>query len=298
MSEVTLFTVSGLLNKKALAPKKGKEDTARRIGKVRRFVFHPTEKRVIGFIVKRPDAALMFHRPDMFVALDRAQVGEEGVLVRLSSDATDQKACARLGVEWPKCLLWLGMEIVTEDGESLGRVGDITFEWETGKVRHIRRNEGATARWLLGVEEVPASMIHGFRFGVGSRMADYQNEDAGNDGGEEVPQEDVENCGAIVVANEVRELDSQGGLAEKAGAASMRAVATGKQAVAKVKEQGVEAVAKAKEKTGVSTENLGEKAGEALNKGAFVTGRQLGRAKGMFADFMDEYRKARDGEGE
>ena len=43
-------------------------------------------------------------------------------------------------------------------------------------------------------------------------------------------------------------------------------------------------------------DNLGEKAGDALNKGAFATGRQIGRAKGMFADFMDEYRKARNGE--
>ena len=301
MSDNNLLSVGSLLNKKVYAPRKGKEDASRRIGKVRRFVFHPTEKRVIGVIVKRPDLALMFHRPDQFIAIDRLEVVEDGLIADLSGAASDQAACKRLGVDWAKCLLWLGMEIVTEDGQTLGRVGDITFEPTTGRVVSIRRNEGATARWLLGVEEVPARMIRGFRFGVGSKMADYQNEDAGGEG-DEVSAEDEENFGAIVVSNDVRELDPQGGLAEKAGAASVRAAQKGKDALSKVKDQGAEVAEKAKEvareKTGVTMENIGERAGEAINKGAFATGRQLGRAKGMFGDFLDEYRKARDGDGE
>lgn len=300
MSEDNLLSVGSLLNKKVYVQHKRGEDTYRRIGKVRRFVFHPTEKRVIGVIVKRPDLALMFHRPDQFIAIDRIEVVEEGLIAELSQAATDQAACKRLGVEWEKCLLWLGMEIVTEDGQVLGRVGNIVFEPVTGRVVSIRRNEGATARWLLGVEEVPASMIRGFRFGIGSKMADYQNEDAGGEGEDAIGDE--ENYGAIVVSNAVMDLDPQGGLAEKAGVASVRAAQKGKEAFAKVKEQGAEVASKAKdaalEKTGVSVDNLGEKAEEALNKGAFATGRQLGRAKGMFAGFVDEYRKARNGDEE
>jgi len=45
-------------------------------------------------------------------------------------------------------------------------------------------------------------------------------------------------------------------------------------------------------------EDWGEKAEDALNRGAYATGRQIGRAKGMFGDFLSEYRKARDGEDE
>lgn len=298
MSAGTLLNARDLIDKKVFAPHKRKEDTNRRIGKVRRFVFHPTEKRVIGFIVKRPDVALMFHRPDLFVAIDRARVTDEGVFVDLTDDATDRKACERLGVEWPKCLLWLGMQVVTEDGEALGRVGDIAFEPRTGKVASIRRDEGLTARWLLGVEEIPADMIRGFRFGVGSRMADYQNDEGGGAGGDadEPAEEDAENNGAIIVANGVRDLDPQGGFAEKAGAASVRAVHKGKEAVAKAKVQGAELATKAKEKAAPQLDGFGEKAEDALNKGAYATGRQIGRAKGMFADFMDEYRKARDGD--
>ena len=73
MSEETFLSIGELLNKKVFVAHKKKEDTYRRIGKVRRFVFHPTEKRVIGFIMKRPDMALMFHRPDQFVAIDRIE---------------------------------------------------------------------------------------------------------------------------------------------------------------------------------------------------------------------------------
>ena len=301
MSEEALLSISELLNKKVFVAHKKKEDTYRRIGKVRRFVFHPTEKRVIGFIMKRPDMAMMFHRPDQFVAIDRIEVVEGGVIVEDAPDSFDQKACRRFGVEWAKCLLWLGMEIVTESGESLGRVGDVFFEPQTGRVVCLRRDEGATARWILGVEEVPASMIRGFRFGVGSQMADYENDEAGAEE-DDTPEEEVENFGAIVVLDAVRDLDSHGGLAEKAGAASVRAANKGKEALNRAKEQGVEMAEKAKEaareKTGVTVENLGEKAGDALNKGAFATGRQIGRAKGMFAGFMDEYRKARNGEDE
>ena len=298
MSEEALLSIGELLNKKVFVAHKRKEDTYRRIGKVRRFVFHPTEKRVIGFIMKRPDMALMFHRPDQFVAIDRIEVVEGGIIVEDAPDSYDQKACQRFGAEWAKCLLWLGMEIVTESGETLGRVGDVVFEPGTGRVVSVRRDEGAAARWLLGVEEVPAALLSGFRFGVGSRMADYQNDEAGAEAQDE-PEREIENHGAIVVSDEVRNLDSHGGLAEKAGMASVRAANKGKEAFAKVKGQGAEVAEKAKdlarEKTGVSMDNIGEKAGDALNRGAFATGRQIGRAKGMFADFMDEYRKARDG---
>ncbi len=303
MSAETLLTISGLLNKRVYARKKGEKNGDRRIGKVRRLVFHPNEKRVIGFIVKRPDLALMFHRSDLFVALDRARIVDDGVLVDFSGGATDAKACERLGVEWSKCLLWLGMQVIAEDGEELGRVGDVVFEADGGRVVSVRRNEGLAARWLLGVEEIPASLICGFRFGLGAKIADYQNDD--------MPEEDTGhaedelNQGAIVVANEVRDLIPEGGLAQKAGDASARAVAYGKDALADAKERGndlaarvAQAAQEAREGIAPQVNEIGAKTGDALNRGAFVAGRQIGRAGGMFADFMNEYRKARDGRDE
>ena len=37
---------------------------------------------------------------------------------------------------------------------------------------------------------------------------------------------------------------------------------------------------------------VAEKTGEAVNEGAFVVGRQLGRTKGMFSAFKEEFDKA------
>ena len=48
----------------------------KRIGKVHSFIFHPHKRRVVGFTVKRPDIALMMHRPDLFVAFDGFDIQE------------------------------------------------------------------------------------------------------------------------------------------------------------------------------------------------------------------------------
>ena len=65
------------LTTKSLFGRKVVSSKGKKIGKVRRFVFHPSEKRVVGFTVKRPDAALMFHRKDLFVALDGFDIDDD-----------------------------------------------------------------------------------------------------------------------------------------------------------------------------------------------------------------------------
>ena len=60
-----LTTTDELTGVRVIGGKKG----TKRIGKVRRFVFHPKEKRVVGFVVKRPDLLWMFRRKDLFVAV-------------------------------------------------------------------------------------------------------------------------------------------------------------------------------------------------------------------------------------
>ena len=78
----------------------------KKIGKVRRFVFHPSEKRVVGFTVKRPDAALMFHRKDLFVSINGFDIDDEGyIVVRDDPSATDKGACKALGVNWDECVI-------------------------------------------------------------------------------------------------------------------------------------------------------------------------------------------------
>ena len=77
----------------------------KRIGKVRHFVFHPSERRCIGFTVKRPDAALMFHRKDLFVALGGYAVEDGEIVVSDDARATDNGALKALGVNWNACVI-------------------------------------------------------------------------------------------------------------------------------------------------------------------------------------------------
>ena len=102
----------------------GKNGTSH-IGKVRRLVFHPRERRVVGFIVKRPDLALMFHRKDLFVSINGFDIVDGRVVVRQTPDATDKGACKALGIDWDTCVMWEGLPLMTESGETLGMVGTV-----------------------------------------------------------------------------------------------------------------------------------------------------------------------------
>lgn len=264
-----LISTSELVGKRVLADKSSdkKPEATKKLGKVRSCVFHPKERRCVGFIVKRPDAALMFHRRDVFVAVNGYDMVDGRIVVRRSPDATDKGACKALGVNWDDCVLWVGLPVIGEDGESYGLVGDVLFDAVTGEVETLRVTQGATANALLGVKEIPASLIRGFKRGIGATLAVN---------GETSEEEPV--IGAILVSDEVADLAAEGGLAAKAG-----------EATAVVAEQAHEVVEKVKPKAQQAT----AAAGKAVNAGAFATGRQIKRASGMFAAFKEEYDKAR-----
>lgn len=247
----------------------GGKNGTRRIGKVRRFVFHPKERRVVGFVVKRPDLLWMFRRKDMFVAIDGYDVVDGRIVVRNEPGATDKGACKALGVDWDACVLWVGLPVMTEDGESLGTVGTVTFNRRTGAIDSITTDSGATANALLGKRDIPAELIKGFRRGMGVALSNT---------GEEGKETDEVVLGAILVDESAREIASEGGLAEKAD-----------EATAVVADKAHTAIDKAKP----VVSEAAKKTGEVVNKGAYATGKQIAATKGMFAGFKEEYNKER-----
>lgn len=259
-----LITTHELTGTRVLGGKNGK----RRIGKIRRFVFHPKEKRCVGFIVKRPDLLWMFRRKDRFVSLDGYDLVDGRVVIRNIPEATDRAACRALGVDWDSCVLWIGMPVMTEDGESLGAVGSVTFDRIVGTVDSVEVDLGATANALLGKRIIPSSLITGFRRGKGVALSQTGSASA----------EEEEVLGAIMVSNEARDIPVEGGVAEQAGKATAVAVDKAHTVVDKAKPIVSEAA---------------QKTGEAVNKGAYVTGKQISRSKTMFSDFKEEYSKAR-----
>lgn len=265
MATAKTYSTKQLSGTRVVGGKRG----SKRIGKVDRFIFHPSEKRCVGFTVKRPDLLLMFHRKDLFVPLDGFSIEDGRIALPYGEkDMVDKGACRRLGLDWDSCVMWGSMPILTEGGEPCGTVGDITFDRNTGKVRSVVANKGATSKLLLGETLIPAAMIRGFKTGVGVALTGAETE--GQD------DEDVV-LGAILVSDEVLSLQAEGGVAEKAG-----------RDAAVVQDKARKAKAKAKPKVDAA----GKATGEAINKGAYATGKQISKAKGMFSAFKEEYDKA------
>lgn len=259
-----LITTHELTGTRVLGGKKG----TKRIGKVRRFVFHPKEKRVIGFVVKRPDLLWMFHRADVFVPIDGYDLVDGRVIIRPDAAASGKAYCKKEGLNWDDCVLWVGLPVMSEDGESYGIVGNVTFNRLTGTVDCFETDNGATSNALLGKRTIPADMVRGFKRGMGAALA--------NMGAEGMEGEEVQ-LGAMLVSSQVANLNSEGGVAEKAGAATAVAVDKVQTTVDKAKP----VVSKAAAATG-----------EAVNKGAYATGKQISKSKHMFQDFKAEYDKA------
>lgn len=249
----------------------GKNGTSH-IGKVRRLVFHPRERRVVGFIVKRPDLALMFHRKDLFVSINGFDIVDGRVVVRQAPDATDKGACKALGIDWDTCVMWEGLPLVTESGETLGMVGTVTFDRETGAISTVTADAGATANTLLGTRVIPSSYIKGFRRGIG--VALVQQDEAGAE-----QDEDEIELGAILVSDEAMKLVAEGSVAEKAGAAT--------------------AVAVNKVNTTVkpAVTNAAKATTQAVGKGVRAVGKRAVETKDAFSGFKEEYDKARGAKG-
>lgn len=273
-------TTKEFVGLKAMSESKGKK-----IGKVRCAVFHPSERRCIGFMVKRPDAALMFHRKDLFVGLDGFHLAEGDMIVHDGdSNAVDKGAVKALGVNWDACVIWVGMPVMTKSGEFMGYVSNVEFDRVSGDVVKIVAETGAATDAILGKRVIPGSYVKGFRLGQGASIAPV---------GQAGSEEDEDGLkGAILVADAALDLPVEGGAAVAAGKATAVVVHKAKKTATKAKKT----VDTHVEKNKPAAQEAAKKAGKAVEAGTFAVGKQLGKASGMFAAFKEEFDKASKGE--
>ena len=258
--------------------RKGNPRPMPKVGKVHAVVFAPDGTRAVGLQVRVPDAVAMIKRPDVFVALDALEpVATGGLAIADREGATDKAAIKRLGLDWDRCVIWVGMDVRTSDGKLLGYVSDVLFDAEQGTVRAFSCTDGGAASALVGDRRFGPAMVKGLR---GTTM---------------------------VVDPEVAHMEFSGGLAGRAGAATAQAkqkaaelgeaasvqAARAGRAAGEAATKGGHALgraighAKAQVSTGADAAKLpsAESAGDAVSK-------QLGRARGMFADFKREFDEA------
>ena len=220
--------------------KDGTPRDPKKLGKIHFPVFTHDGRRVVGYMVKLPDVVGMVKQPDRFVALDAIDVYEGVIGIKDERDSYDAAAAKRLGVSLDECLIWTGMDVRTKSGKNVGYCSDATFSAKTGAVSAFDITGGAASSLLVGSVQMPASYLLGYK------------------------------QGAMIVSDDITELELSGGVAAKAAEASV--------------------VVGDKVKKGAKV--IDDKGSVALDKGSRALGKRLGRTRGMFKSFAAEYKKA------
>jgi uncharacterized protein YrrD len=156
------------------------------VGKVVDVIFHPEKNVAIGYVVARPNVLLLFRRKDVILAFDRATVLADKIVVD-GAQAWGGSAARRLGVNWDTAVIWRGMPVRTVGGKALGYVRDAVVDEDDGRLNGLGLTSGVAADVAVGTVDMPARLVKGW------------------DGS------------AILVEEEVRQIESDGGVATVAG---------------------------------------------------------------------------------
>ncbi len=205
-----MLTMEQLIGQKVFQPRPASKKTRtdgtpaapKRIGKVHNLVFSPDGLQVVGLLVKRPDVAGMIKREDLFVPLSGFTTFEGGLLIK-DGTPTDEAAAKALRLDLDKCIIWGGMDVVSQDGASLGYVADCSFDWKTGALGTLYVTDGAMAATRVGSVPLPANLLVGY------------------------------SKGTMVVKPEAAQVQLTGGIMAKAGEGFGQAQVAGKKAAAK-----------------------------------------------------------------
>ena len=181
--------ISALTGKPVLLLKKTKKDKDgavtdkyQKFGRLRAAVFSPDGKRVVGFVIKRPDVVGMIKRGDAFVSLDALErFDEKNMLVSRPKDGLDDAALRRLSLDWDNCIMWAGMDAKTTDGKPLGYVSDAEYDEKTGRVTRFFTDDGGMAKALIGSFVIESEMVRGYSNGF--MVVDTQGARVSLDGG-------------------------------------------------------------------------------------------------------------------
>ncbi|MCL2136878.1 MAG: PRC-barrel domain-containing protein [Coriobacteriia bacterium] len=255
----------------------------RRIGKVLRAVFYADDYRLAGFIVKRPDFLFMFKRSDRFLAWDRLELTDQGIVASQEKDSWDKQAIERLRLDWDRAMLLQGMPVVDYYSQKIGAVDDVWFDPKTGQSIDLMVSTGIGSKALIGQIRIPVTSIKGYE---DTNIVLLKNA--------LVPQHEgglatIAGKQAAIVGNTLKNTSEAaqgqvGVLAEKAGQSGERlGYQTGK-AISNAKQK----LTRNKQEAQAGIDSLAHSGGKAL-------GRQVKRTKGMFQSFKDEYKKASKG---
>lgn len=249
-----------------------KKGRTKKYGRVRNVIFHPSKPQAVAITVKRPDLLWMFKRKDRFAALDKISLTESGdILLELSDDeAWDNGACKRLGIDMDRCIIWDNMNVRNLEGADLGAISNIVLNDEL-KIESIDVSSGDINRALLGSADIVVDRLRGYDPDAQAIVADVKPEEVTVNGGVAAKAGEAWAKGAHkMTENQEAISDRAAQNIEDTAFAAGEAIASVKEKVGgKLKDSG--ASEKASE--------LGSKAGDAINSGAYKLGQAIGKLK-------------------
>jgi len=262
-----LTSIKGLKGTKVI---KGKR-LPHSVGKIDKFVFFPNRKCVAGFITKQSDFLLLIRRKGRFISINGYYMYEDYAFVRNEKGSSGKAAYKALELYPDDSVQWIGLPVITEDGQSVGVVSDVVFAHPSGEVQSIETSSGAMGKLLKGTRTIPTDLIKGYCEEGSKALALAEQNSASNS---------KDSRAAILVANEALAIstDSDKALASKAG----------KKVSTIASNAGIDTAAVSEK-----AKSAAETAGALASSGVAATGKQLKKTRGMFSAFKDEYNKAR-----
>ena len=187
----------------------------KRRGKIVDVLFHSSEARAVGYVIKPTNILYLLERRPRYVAFGAVSYDEEGSAVLASAGLPSMRTGAKAaGIKWEESSYWRGMPVRSEDGDRVGSVQDVVVSLKTGAVRGLRVSTGVVGDVAVGRLEVPAEYVVG-------------------------PRGD-----AVVLRAGYDELEATGGLAAASAKGAAAAKVHGERAAKKAYDSGVSAAVK------------------------------------------------------
>jgi PRC-barrel domain len=142
------------------------------LGTVTDVLFHPSEPRVVGVVVRPPAALAVAKRPDTYLPLSALTFGEAGTRCDLEALPKGRKAAEGLGYDPDTTVIWMGMPVAGPDSEPVGVASNALFDESTGRVERLDVGAGIVSDVAHGRYLVPGTEVTGYRDGAVRITAD------------------------------------------------------------------------------------------------------------------------------
>lgn len=147
------------------------------LGTVERLLFHPSEPRVIGAMVRPPAALVVVTRPETFLPLSSLSFSSAGAATDLAKLPSQRASANRLGHDPDFTVIWTGMPVQGPSGRQIGAVTDVEFDPASGDVCRLEVAGGAIADAAHGRFVVPGRVVEGYAAGavrIGAEAGELQ----------------------------------------------------------------------------------------------------------------------------